>query len=154
MRGWRCFTAAGLNRSLVTARWSRCDLPSRCTSVAGAGMPLASISSQSESRPSTEREVLSQWVLSRLTANTSAWRVRAQNSVKSGSATWSTGSVARIRATSACHRSMSAQRSGWWKRAPRESVAVSVMVVNLPDVVGGQPPSQVRMSGRRTVADP
>ena len=47
-------TAAGLNQSLVTARWSRWNLPSSWTSDAGGGMPLASICSQSSSGPSTD----------------------------------------------------------------------------------------------------
>ncbi len=109
IRGWRCRTDAGLNQSLVTARWSRCAAPSRCTSVAGSGMPLASISRQSSSRPSTDCEVFSQRVLSLLTAKTSACRVSTQNGVKPSSSTRYTGSVRRISATCSCQRSMSAQ---------------------------------------------
>ena len=122
MRGWRCFTAAGLNQSLVTLRWSRWGLSSRWTSVAGAGMPDAIICSQSASGPSTERAVFFHRSWSRSTAATSACFRRTQNGEKPGSSTGRTGWLARSSATRSCQASMSAHGAAAAKSQPGSSV--------------------------------
>ena len=96
---------AGLNQSLVTWRWSRCSSPSRCTSVAGSGMPagdhLLPVGVGAEHRP---RRVLPEVVVAGDGEHVGVAGEHPERARTRASRRASTGSVRRSSATRACQR--------------------------------------------------